>query len=153
MFIFLLIYIYQLGQTKEQNIKYLKLEKQYELEEQQYRILLSTTESLRLLKHDTKHHLSVIKSLTENNEINKLKDYVSSYCLELEKSNLLITSGNTAIDCILSSKLMYAKQQNIDIEYSVIVPSPFPLDDISLSSLLGNLLDNAIEACLRSSKK
>lgn len=152
MFISLLTYIYQLGKIKEQNIKYLKLEKQHELEEQQYRILLNTTDSLRILKHDAKHHLSVIKSLIEHNETVKLQEYVASYLLEFDKSNLLISTGNTAIDCILSAKLLYAKQHNITMNYSVIVPSVFPLDDISLSSLLGNLLDNAIESCLRSSK-
>lgn len=152
MFISLLTYIYQLGKTKEQNIKYLKLEKQHELEEQQYRILLNTTDSLRILKHDTKHHLLVIKALIEHNEIIKLQEYVASYLLELETSSLLLSTGNTAIDCILSAKLLCAKQHNITMNYSVIVPSVFPLDDISLSSLLGNLLDNAIESCLRSSK-
>lgn len=38
---------------------------------------------------------------------------------------------------------------NIKLNYSVLIPEPFPLDSINLSSLLGNLLDNALEACQR----
>lgn len=150
MLLSLLIYIYQLGNSKEQNIKYLKREKQYELEKQQYEILLNTTTSLREMKHDIKHHLTVIKSLTEQNKWEKLQEYVNSYFQELEKSNLLLATGNTAIDCIVSSKLLTAKQLNISIQYSIVAPETFPMDDISLSSVIGNLLDNAIEGSLRS---
>lgn len=150
MFLALLIYISQLGQSKEQNIKYLELEKQHELEEQQYRILLNTTESLREMKHDTKHHLDVIKALAEQNELQKLQDYVTAYDDFLEKGHYLLSSGNTAIDCIMSSKLALAKQNHIAFDYSIMTPHPFPIDDILLSSLLGNILDNAIEGCVRS---
>ncbi|MGN0353262.1 MAG: sensor histidine kinase [Roseburia sp.] len=150
MFLALLIYISQLGQSKEQNIKYLELEKQHELEEQQYRILLNTTESLHEMKHDTKHHMDVIKTLAEQNELQKLQDYVTAYDDFLEKGHYLLSTGNTAIDCIMSSKLALAKQNHIAFDYSIMTPHPFPIDDILLSSLLGNILDNAIEGCVRS---
>lgn len=150
MLLSLLIYIYQLGKSKEQNIKYLEQEKQHELEEQQYRLLLNTTDSLRKMKHDIKQHLSVIKALAERQETEQLQEYIGSYFQELEKTNILLSTGNTAIDCLVSSKLSYAKQLNIPFQYSVVIPSEFPMNDISLSSVIGNLLDNAIEGSLRS---
>lgn len=150
MLLSLLVYIYLLGKSKEENTQYLKREKQHELEEQQYNILLSTTESLRALKHDVNHHLSIVKSLAEHGEIEKLQEYVNSYNLELEKSNLLLATGNTAIDCLVSSKLSYAKQLNIPVQYSIVIPTVFPMDNVSLSSVIGNLLDNAIESSIRS---
>lgn len=150
MFLALLLYIYQLGCTKEQNIQYLEKIMQQELEEKQYRILLNTTQSLREMKHDMKHHLEVIKLLVSKGDTQKLLDYVSTYTSSVEETHHLLSTGNTAIDCIMSAKLALAKQNNLIIEYSVIAPSPFPLDDITLSSLLGNILDNAIEACTTS---
>ena len=150
MLLSLLVYIYLLGKSKEENIRYLKQEKLHELEEQQYNILLSTTNSLRTMKHDIKQHLSVIKMLSENQEFQKLQEYVNSYCQELEKTNLLLSTGNTAIDCLVSSKLSLARQLNIPTNHSIMIPSEIPMDDISLSSVIGNLLDNAIENSLRS---
>lgn len=150
MLLFLLVYIYLLGKSKEDNIRYLKQEKQHELEEQQFRILLTTTESLRAIKHDMKHHLSIVKSLAEHGETKQLQDYVNSYYQEIEKTNILLSTGNTAIDCLVSSKLSYAKQLNISVQYSIVIPSSFPMDDIALSSVIGNLLDNAIENSIRS---
>ena len=150
MLLFLLVYIYLLGKSKEDNIRYLKQEKQHELEEQQFRILLTTTESLRAIKHDMKHHLSIVKSLAERGETKQLQDYVNSYYQELEKTNILLSTGNTAIDCLVSSKLSYAKQLDISVQYSIVIPSSFPMDDVALSSVIGNLLDNAIENSIRS---
>ena len=150
MLLSLLVYIYLLGKSKEENIYYLKQEKLHELEEQQYKLLLSTTNSLRTMKHDIKQHLSVIKTLSENQEVQKLQEYVNSYCQELEKTNLLLSTGNTAIDCLVSSKLSLARQLNIPTNHSIMIPSEIPMDDISLSSVIGNLLDNAIENSIRS---
>lgn len=150
MFLAMLVYIYQLGISKEQSIKYLNIKKQYELEEQQYNILLNTTNSLREIKHDTKHHLDVIKTMAQQNKLKELQNYISDYNNSLEKTNYLISTGNTAVDCIVSLKLALAKQNDINIKYSIMLPEPFPIDNISLSSLLGNILDNAVEGCTRS---
>lgn len=150
MLLLLLVYIYLLGKSKEDNIRYLKQEKQHELEEQQFQILLTTTESLRAIKHDMKHHLSIVKSLAECGETKQLQDYINSYYQELEKTNILLSTGNTAIDCLVSSKLSYAKQLNIPVQYSIVIPTVFPMDNVSLSSVIGNLLDNAIESSIRS---
>ena len=150
MFLALLVYIYQLGKSKENNIQLLEREKQFKLEEQQYRILLDTTNTLREIKHDIKHHLDVIQVLANQGNLNKLLEYVTAYDTSLKETNYLLSTGNTAIDCVVSSKLGLMKQCNIDIDYSIMAPAQFPVDDISLTSLLGNILDNAIEGCIRS---
>lgn len=150
MFLALLVYIYQLGKSKEHNIQLLEREKQFKLEEQQYRILLDTTNTLREIKHDIKHHLDVIQVLAKQENLNKLLEYVMAYDTSLKETNYLLSTGNTAIDCVVSSKLGVMKQSNINIDYSIMAPTPFPVDDVSLTSLLGNILDNAIEGCMRS---
>lgn len=149
MFFALLIYIYQLGHSEEKNNRFIEQAKQHELEEQQYHILLETTQALREMKHDVTIHLDVIQALLQQKEIDKLQEYIQAYHTSLEHTHRLVSTGNTAIDCILSTKLSRAKQEEITIEYSVMAPAPFPVDNIALSSLLGNMLDNAIEGCLR----
>ncbi|WP_455717301.1 sensor histidine kinase [Anaerosporobacter sp.] len=149
LFLVLLLFIYQLGLSKEQNIQLIEQSKQFELEEQQYQNILKSTEALRKMKHDIEIHLDVIQTLSENNESQKLKDYIQTYHNKLQQTHYLLSTGNTIIDCILSSKLLYAVQNGITMDYSVLVPEPFPLDLVAFSSLLGNLLDNAIEACQR----
>ena len=56
------------------------------------------------------------------------------------------------MDCILSNKILYAKQLHFDVDYSLMIPASFHMDDMELSSLIGNLWNNAIEACLKYQK-
>lgn len=149
LFIALLLFIYQLGVSKNQNMELIEQSKQSALEKQQYKNLLESTKALREIKHDIEIHLDIIQSLADTNDTAKLKEYITSYHNSIEQTHHLLSTGNTAIDCILSAKLSQAKKMNIKLNYSVLIPEPFPLDSINLSSLLGNLLDNALEACQR----
>ncbi len=152
LFLFLLLYIYQLGYSREVNMILQKMQKMHELEELEYQNLIQTTESLREMKHDIETHLDVIQSLAANGRSNDLLSYIQDYHHSIEQTHHLLSTGNTAIDCILSSKICNAEKLGIPVEFSVIAPQEFPLDAILLSSLLGNLWNNAIEACHRLSE-
>ena len=56
-------------------------------------------------------------------------------------------SGNVSLDAILNSKLSYAIKQNISVNYKASVPQSLTVSDIDLCVLIGNLVDNAVEAC------
>jgi hypothetical protein len=149
LFLFLLLYIYQLGYSKAVNTALLEQQKVHELEEMEYKTLIHTTESLREMKHDIGIHLDVIQSLATAGNMNNLMSYIDSYHHALAHTHHLLSTGNTAIDCILSSKIDTAKKLNIKTDFSVLVPQAFPIDALSLSSLLGNMWNNALEACQR----
>ncbi|HBL68443.1 MAG TPA: ATP-binding protein, partial [Firmicutes bacterium] len=61
----------------------------------------------------------------------------------------LIKSGNVKVDAILNSKLSLAKERQVNVSAKAIVPSELSMSEIDLCVILGNLLDNAIEAALR----
>ena len=149
LFLFLLLYIYQLGYSKALNTALLNQQKVHELEEMNYKTLIQTTESLREMKHDIDIHLDMIQSLLVSGNLTELQAYIDSYHNSLSQTHYLLSTGNTAIDCILSSKIDSAKKLNIKTDYSILAPSNFPLDALSLSSLLGNMWNNALEACQR----
>lgn len=147
LFLILLSYIYILSYTKEQN-KALSIEnQQLLLEEADYKNLLETTESLRRLKHDMQHHLSSIQFLVNNKNYDDLDEYLKNYIGTFDKMHKFISTGNAAIDCILSSNIPKAEQKGINVNYAVTVPDTFSLNPILTSSLLGNLWANAITAC------
>jgi hypothetical protein len=148
LFLFLLLYIYQLGYSKAVNTALLEQQKIHELEELEYKTLLHTTEALREMKHDIGIHLDVIQSLATAGNMDNLMTYIDSYHHALAHTHHLLSTGNTAIDCILSSKIDTAKKLNIKTDFSVLVPQDFPIDALSLSSLLGNMWNNALEACV-----
>ena len=103
LFLILLSYIYILNYTKEQNRNLLAEKQQLLLEEADYKNLIETTESLRRLKHDMQHHLSAIQFLANNKSYDELNEYIENYVGSFDEMNKFISTGNSAIDCILST--------------------------------------------------
>ena len=59
----------------------------------------------------------------------------------------VIKTGNVMADAILNSKLNVAEKMNIKLNVKANVPDKLPMSDVELCSMLGNILDNAVEAC------
>ena len=146
-FIFLLVYIYQLAHSQYENEELQEKARLLSLEENQYNNLLSSTESLREIKHDIHHHLSSIQALIKNDETQKLSDYLEEYETHFNLDYTAVSTGNLVVDSILATKMYIAKQQHTNLTVTVLLPDAFPFSDVALSALLGNLFDNALEAC------
>lgn len=146
LFLALMLYIYQLGHSKEENLRLLEEQKIYELERTEFNSLSETTERLRKMKHDMQIYLDAINVLAKDKKWDELISYTEQYHNNLAITHSAITTGNVAIDCILTAKLDYAEKHGIKTEYSIMAPEFFPLDSVELSSMLGNIWNNSIEA-------
>lgn len=143
----LVFWIYFLEVSKANNQRI--LEKQNEIEAMEYQNLFKATLSLREIKHDIRFHLETIKSFIDSSNWECLKKYIDEYCCFVDQTQCFITTGNSAIDCILSAKLSAAQKVGIATNYSIVLVQEFPIDTFALSSLLGNLWNNAIEGICR----
>ena len=103
---------------------------------------------MRGWRHDYHNHIQAMKAYRSLEENDKVDDYLSSLETDLASVDNLIKSGNVMIDAILNSKLSLAKSRKIDINAKAIVPKNITISEIDLCVIIGNLLDNAIEACL-----
>lgn len=146
LFLVLMLYIYQLGYSKEENIRLLEEQKIYELERTEFNSLSETTERLRKMKHDMQIYVDAINVLAKDKKWDELIAYTEQYHNTLATTQSAIATGNIAIDCILTAKLDYAEKHGIKTEYSIMAPENFPLDFVELSSILGNIWNNSIEA-------
>lgn len=146
LFLVLMLYIYQLGYSKEENIRLLEEQEIYELERTEFNSLSETTERLRKMKHDMQIYVDAINVLAKDKKWDELIAYTEQYHNTLATTQSAIATGNIAIDCILTAKLDYAEKHGIKTEYSIMAPENFPLDSVELSSILGNIWNNSIEA-------
>lgn len=149
LFLTLMLYIYQLGHSKEENLRLLEEQKIYELERAEFNSLSETTERLQKMKHDMQIYLDTIQVLAKDKKWDELISYTEQYHNKLEITHSAVSTGNVAIDCILTAKLDYAQKRGIKTKYSVMTPDFFPLDSVELSSVLGNIWNNAIETAER----
>lgn len=100
-------------------------------------------------RHDYHNHIQTMKAYLSMGETEKLGDYLERLDEDLTTVDTVVKTGNVMIDAVLNSKLSLAKAKHIAVEAKAIVPSRLNISDVDLSLIIGNLMDNAMEACLR----
>ena len=143
----LIIFVYNLGITRNRNIELIRQQALSKIERTQYEQILDSVSELRKLKHDIHNHLDVLSAFVSHRNYNELESYIKEINHTLEQSHYAVSTGNTAVDCIVTNKLNTAKNYGIEVDYTLHLPPAIPLSDVEICSLLGNLFDNAIEHC------
>lgn len=127
---------------------YLKLvEYQTEQSEKHLNEVRSIHKEMRGYKHDFRHHLQALKGQLEAGEVDRALAYIEQLDNQLMNVDTLLKTGNVSLDAILSAKIAQAKAENIAVTVKANVPDALTISDLELSIIIGNLLDNAIEAC------
>ncbi len=98
-------------------------------------------------RHDYRNHIQTMKAYLAMDELDKLSDYLGELDKDLTNVDTVLKTGNVMIDAILNSKLSLAKSKKIQISAKAIVPKKLNISEVDLSIILGNLMDNAMEAC------
>jgi sensor histidine kinase regulating citrate/malate metabolism len=147
-FVCYLVYDYII--EKNRNINLLQEEiyktklqiKEYDLYKQKY-------ESSRIIMHDIKKHLGIIRNLGTNSE--RANKYIDDYLTK--NDDKIIYTNNEVLNVILNEKATECKQKNIDFSINVSTNKINILSDNDIVTIFCNLIDNAIESCLNSNNK
>lgn len=102
---------------------------------------------MRGYKHDFHHHLQALKGQLEAGETERAIAYIEQLDQNLQGVDTLLKTGNVTADAILSAKIAPARAAGIAVTVQANLPAALTLSDLELSIVIGNLLDNAIEAC------
>jgi len=127
------------------------VEYQTEQSEKHLNEVRSIHKEMRGYKHDFHHHLQTLKGQLEAGEIGRALAYIEQLDNQLMHVDTLLKTGNVSLDAILSAKIAQAKAENIAVTVKANVPDSLTVSDLELSIIIGNLLDNAIEACCTAS--
>ena len=103
--------------------------------------------TMRGWRHDYHNHLQSLKAKLTKNQIDESIEYLNELEKDLDDIHQIVETGNINIDAILNSKLSLAMTHDIDVNVKVSIPKDLPINNIDCCVLLGNLIDNAIEAC------
>lgn len=120
---------------------------QSELIEKQVREIQNMYRHVRGWRHDYRNHINNMKIQLSEGNYDKLSDYLNELADDLDTVDTVIKTGNVMADAILNSKLNVAEKMNIKLNVKANVPDKLPMSDVELCSMLGNILDNAVEAC------
>ena len=95
--------------------------------------------------HDLKNQLFALKEALLNNEEEGIRK-ITRLCEDMLTSQTLTFTGNEAVDALLTVKIQTMKEKEINFTHTVYMSKNNTIDMLDLCVLLGNLLDNAIEA-------
>jgi len=119
------------------------------IQQEQYISIISSYEKVKRLRHDMINHLISLNGYLNNEQYQEARNYVDNLSKNLSDSTRNIISGNIVVDAIINSKKKLMSTKDILFEVDIAVSNQMRIEDIDLCILLGNALDNAIEACER----
>lgn len=102
---------------------------------------------IRGWRHDMRNHVNIVLALLERNQPHKAIEYINEIDKRTSEFEKIRYTDNIAVDSILSSKINLAKEKGVEIGLELNIYSEIKLSNIEVCTLIGNLLDNSIEAC------
>ena len=115
----------------------------------QAEMICKNAEELKRFRHDIKNRIIAVEQLLNQGDNNKVAEYLSDITDKLTNIRSYSETGNIAIDSILNYKLTQAFQEDIKIDCRVVIPEDIVIDEDDIIVILGNILDNAIEAAMK----
>ncbi len=104
---------------------------------------------MRGWRHDYHNHIQTMKAHLAFSQMEELARYLDDLNQDLANIDTVLKTGNVMVDAILNSKLSLIKSHEISVHATAVVPSVLTVSEIDLCVIIGNLLDNALEACLK----
>ena len=103
--------------------------------------------TMRGWRHDYHNHIQTLLALCGDEE--KTREYLWNLNADLTTVDTVIKTGNVMVDAILNSKISVMNSKGIEVNAKAIVPEMLSVSEIDLCTIIGNLLDNAMEAVMR----
>lgn len=100
-------------------------------------------------RHDYHNHIQVIKATLNFRQYDETLDYLDRLEKDLVSIDTVLKTGNIMVDAILNSKLSLMQERKIAVDATASLPDNLIISETDLSVLIGNLLDNAMEACMK----
>lgn len=147
-------YLYdKLAENYIRGIELARVEQEKEIYFEQCAAAMRSQESLRKFRHDINNQLETMSVLLNNGDITELKNQIGDL-LSSGAGICFSFTGNIVVDGILNYKLGKLKQCGVEIETDLEIPGQTFMNTNDLTIVLGNLLDNAIDAlsAMRSDK-
>lgn len=105
-----------------------------------------TFELWRQSIHDYKNDIIALTQLAEEEKLEEIKTFLQKENKLIEQKMFYIKTGNSVVDAIINTKQNIAEKQNIVFVVNIELPPRNIVSNIDMANILGNLIDNAIEA-------
>ena len=122
---------------------------QNELVNRHYDEVETMYRTMRIWRHDYHNHIQTLSAYMSMGQYEEASGYLERLAEDLTKVDTVPGTGHVMVDAILNSKLTLMRERRIKVDATAAVPRELAIPDIELSVLIGNLMDNAMEACMK----
>jgi len=141
------ILFYRVNRQREMELEIAKLKQdQAEILERDYQALRRTYTDNAKLYHDLHNHIEAIYQCLTGGDIQEAVQYCEELRTPVREISQTVWTGDKAIDYLISSKMALAEQEHIQTKVNIEYPHNMNIRSVDLTTILGNLLDNALEA-------
>mgnify|MGYP002590477804 CR=1 FL=1 len=137
---------YEIGAEKELSRIQSMLTAQYD----SYRNYQEITDLINMKYHDLKHQINILKTQSYTG---KSISYLEKMEREIRVYETQNKTGNQILDAVLTNKAMICQNKEIELKFIVDGEALSFMDDMDVSALFGNMLDNAIESAEKQQEK
>ena len=142
--------IHQLNGTIRETEEARLMEQQARAELRQVQSALESANQFRQLRHDIANHLLAIDALGQKGEYERQHEYLASLNAAFAQTRAQTYCGHPLIDSLMDAKQQRMQKSGVEVVWNLHpAPEKLEISDLDLCALVGNLLDNAIEACER----
>jgi sensor histidine kinase YesM len=144
------IYIYDRSiRNSEDKLKLELLNNQLSYQESNITEIKENHIEIRKIWHDVYNHLNNIALLLKNHNVDECVEFIENYTQTINEINIKINSGNIFVDALISRKSFECANNSIEFSSDILLLNEIKINNIDLCILIGNALDNAIEASVR----
>lgn len=105
------------------------------------------------LRHDLRHHLFEIEGLAKRGKIEKICDYIEEIRRTFIDSKQIVHTGEYETDSLINYLIDSAKSHQINVECDIKIPEDIDVSQCKFNVIIGNLLENAIDAATKAKEK
>lgn len=118
-----------------------------EIQRRSYENVLRKMELGRELRHDMRHHFTVIEGLAKQGEYGKIVEYTGKISENFSETENVSYCKSPEVNAVLSEYIDRAKRAGCTVTQSILLPEKLPFDEADLCMVLANSIENAINAC------
>lgn len=131
----------------EESLKY--ADRSLLAQKKQFDALASHMDDTRKARHDLRQHLALVQSYLEHDDKAGLAEYIDLFRNQLPPDFWERYCCNDVVNAIVCFYAASARESGIRFEAGIDYPDDCPVSGTDITVLLGNLLENAVEACQR----
>ncbi len=120
-----------------------------QMQKQQYDYQLRQSEAVRRFRHDLVNHVGVLRELASQKKTEEVREYIDTIWNIQDEFELKIHTGDDMLDVILNYYFYLAEKEKVDFSVTGKLSGKTGLEMFDITTLMGNILQNAMEAAVR----